>query len=44
MTGRVLTTHRNLRWFDRHHPENEAYRYAQHAYCSYECFGHDIGF
>jgi hypothetical protein len=25
-------------------PENEAYRYEQHAYCSYECFGHDVGF
>jgi len=25
-------------------PEAEAYRYAQHAYCSYECFGHDVGF
>ena len=25
-------------------PENEAYRYAQHVYCSYECFGHDVGF
>lgn len=25
-------------------PESDAYCYAQHAYCSYECFGHDIGF
>src|SRR5580692_6880620 len=25
-------------------PENEAYMHAQHAYCSYECFGHDVGF
>jgi hypothetical protein len=25
-------------------PEAEAYRYAQHAYCSYECFGHNVGF
>lgn len=24
--------------------ENDAYMYAYHAYCSYECFGHDIGF
>lgn len=24
--------------------ENEAYRHAQHAYCSYECYGHDVGF
>jgi hypothetical protein len=25
-------------------PETEAYRYAQHVYCSYECYGHDVGF
>lgn len=25
-------------------PEPDAYMYAHHAYCSYECFGHDIGF
>lgn len=25
-------------------PETEAYRHAQHIYCSYECFGHDVGF
>jgi hypothetical protein len=25
-------------------PEADVYRYAQHAYCSYECYGHDVGF
>lgn len=25
-------------------PEEKAYMYAHHAYCSYECFGHDVGF
>lgn len=24
--------------------ENDAYFYGHHAYCSYQCFGHDIGF
>jgi hypothetical protein len=24
--------------------ESAAYLYAHHAYCSYTCFGHDIGF
>src|ERR1035438_5219987 len=24
--------------------EEEAYFYAHHAYCSYECYGHDVGF
>ena len=24
--------------------EKDAYFYAHHAYCSYECFGHDVGF
>lgn len=24
--------------------EIEAYFYEHHAYCSYECFGHDVGF
>lgn len=25
-------------------PEDKAYVYAHHVYCSYTCFGHDIGF
>lgn len=25
-------------------PETQAYFYAHHAYCSYECYGHDVGF
>jgi hypothetical protein len=25
-------------------PEDNAYRYEHHAYCSYTCFGHDVGF
>ena len=25
-------------------PEQEMYRYEHHAYCSYSCFGHDVGF
>lgn len=25
-------------------PEQEAYRYEQHVYCSYACYGHDVGF
>lgn len=25
-------------------PEEDVYSYAHHAYCSYECFGHDVGF
>ena len=24
--------------------EEDAYMYAHHAYCSYACFGHDVGF
>lgn len=24
--------------------ESDAYFYAHHAYCSYSCFGHDVGF
>ena len=25
-------------------PEEEAYIYEQHAYCCYQCYGHDVGF
>lgn len=25
-------------------PETDAYIYEHHAYCCYECFGHDVGF
>lgn len=25
-------------------PESEAYGVEPHAYCSYECYGHDVGF
>lgn len=25
-------------------PEGDAYFYAHHVYCSYECYGHDVGF
>lgn len=25
-------------------PEDKLYRVDQHAYCSYECYGHDVGF
>ena len=25
-------------------PEEDAYRVEKHAYCSYECYGHDVGF
>jgi hypothetical protein len=25
-------------------PLDKAYRYEQHVYCTYECFGHDVGF
>jgi hypothetical protein len=24
--------------------ESDAYFYEHHGYCSYECFGHDVGF
>lgn len=25
-------------------PEEKAYAYCQHRYCSYTCYGHDVGF
>jgi hypothetical protein len=25
-------------------PEDAVYQVDQHAYCSYECYGHDVGF